>query len=46
MSAAGLSVTYLLVPSAQLDLLVEPPVMPSLAQVQAGGWVEAEGGTG
>jgi hypothetical protein len=36
MSDAQLLVTYLLVPSTQLDLLASPPVMPSLRAVQAG----------
>jgi hypothetical protein len=36
MSEAALGVTYLMVPSAQLSLLSVPPIMPSLAQVQAG----------
>lgn len=37
MSDAQLLVTYLMVPSAQLDLLASPPVMPALGEVQAGG---------
>lgn len=38
MSEPGLAVSYMLVPSAQLDLRAQPPVMPSLAAVQAGKW--------
>jgi hypothetical protein len=37
MSDAQLLVTYLMVPSAQLDLRASPPVMPALGEVQAGG---------
>lgn len=37
MSDTQLLVTYLMVPSAQLDLAANPPVMPGLAAVQAGG---------
>lgn len=37
MSDAALLVTYLILPSAQLDLAASPPVMPSLKDVQAGG---------
>lgn len=36
MSDAQMLVTYLMVPSAQLDLLASPPLMPSLSDVQAG----------
>lgn len=36
MSDAQLLVTYLMVPSMQLDLLASPPVMPSLSEAQAG----------
>lgn len=39
MSDAQLLVTYLMVPSAQLDLLANPPVMPALSEVQAGVWL-------
>lgn len=34
--ASLLTVTYLMLPSTQLDLLASPPSMPSLADVQAG----------
>jgi hypothetical protein len=37
-------VTYLMVPSAQLDVRASPPVMPSLSEVQAGEvWVTLTG---
>lgn len=36
MSEAHMLVTYLMVPSVQLDVRASPPVMPSLSEVQAG----------
>jgi hypothetical protein len=36
MSNAAMLVTYLMVPSAQLDVWASPPVMPGLSEVQAG----------
>jgi hypothetical protein len=36
MSEAQLLVTYLMLPSEQLDLLATPPVMLGLSEVQAG----------
>jgi len=43
MSDAALLVTYLILPSAQLDLAASPPVMPSLKDVQAGEGKQASG---